>query len=163
MLILGIDPGSVTTGYGLVLLQQGRLKHMDNGGIFMSSRESLSDRVCRIHDGIRDLIQKYSPDALALEDIFIAKNVQSTLKLGHARGAVMVAAGASRLPLFEYTALQVKQAVTGYGNAPKDQVARMIKALLSLPDLAFSDASDALAVAICHSHSHRLLKKVRQA
>jgi crossover junction endodeoxyribonuclease RuvC len=163
MLILGIDPGSVTTGYGLIEGKAGKLRHVDNGGIFLSSKSGLSERVCEIHNRIEDLIHRFSPDVLALEDIFIAKNVSSTLKLGHARGAVMVAAGRAGVPIFEYTALQVKQAVTGYGHAPKEQVQKMIRTLLSLPDLAFADASDALAVAICHSHSHRLLKKMGAA
>ncbi len=160
MRILGIDPGSVTTGFGLIEGDGGKLRHVENGGIFLSSKQSLRDRVCRIHDEVSALILKFSPDGLALEDIFIAKNVQSTLKLGHARGAVMVAAGRAGVPLFEYSALQVKQAVTGYGHASKEQVAKMIKALLALPELAFADASDALAVAVCHFHSHRFLRKV---
>lgn len=163
MLILGIDPGSVTTGYGLIEGDRGKMQHVDNGGIFLSSKSSLSERVCEIHDRIDDLIRRFSPDVLALEDIFIAKNVSSTLKLGHARGAVMVAAGRARVSIVEYTALQVKQAVTGYGHAPKEQVQKMVRTLLNLPDLAFADASDALAVAICHFHSYRLLKKVGSA
>ncbi len=163
MRILGIDPGSITTGYGLIEGLKGKMRHLENGGIFLNSKVSFSERICRIHDQIEILIKNFSPDVLALEDIFIAKNVSSALKLGHARGAVMVAAGRLGLPIFEYTALQVKQAVTGYGHAGKEQIQKMIRVLLELPDAAFSDASDALAVAVCHFHSYRMQGKVREA
>lgn len=163
MRILGIDPGSVTTGYGLIEGERGRMRHLDNGGIFLSSKRSLCERILEIHDQVEILIGRFRPEALALEDIFYAKNVSSTLKLGHARGAVMVAAGRAAVPVFEYSANQVKQAVTGHGHASKEQVQKMIKTLLALPDLAFTDASDALAVAVCHFHSYRLLKKLKSA
>ena len=161
MRILGIDPGCVVTGYGILEETRGKLHHIDNGGIFPNAKAPFSDRICFIHEQIENLLQKFSPDVVALENIFVAKNVQSTLKLGHARGAVMVAAGRARIEIFEYTALQVKQAVTGYGHAGKEQIQKMIQALLQLPGTAFADASDALAVAVCHSHSHRFQKKVK--
>lgn len=160
MRILGIDPGTLVTGYGLIQEDKGRLSHMDNGGIFPPRKRPLSERIGYIHDQIELLINKYGPDMVAIEDIFVAKNVSSTLKLGHARGAAMVAVVRSGLPLFEYTANQVKLAVTGYGHASKEQIQKMVRTLLKLPDIAFTDASDALAVAICHLHSHRLQKKV---
>jgi crossover junction endodeoxyribonuclease RuvC len=156
MQILGIDPGSVITGYGLIEASNGKLVHLDNGGIFTSSKKPFSERLYQIYDKMGELINKYSPDAVAIENIFIAKNVSSTLKLGHARGAAIVAIAKKNIPLFEYSPLQVKQAVTGYGRASKEQIQKMIQTLLKLPETAFKDASDALAVAICHLHSYRI-------
>src|SRR5947207_880788 len=122
MQILGIDPGSVVTGYGLVEEAGGKLRHLDNGGIFPPTKQNFSDRLCYIYDQIDFLLKKFSPDAVAIENIFYAKNVASTLKLGHARGAAIVAVAKGKFPLFEYSALQVKQAVTGYGHASKEQI-----------------------------------------
>src|SRR5512146_2956175 len=119
MRILGIDPGCVVTGYGVIEEQKGRVSHLDNGGIFPPAKAPFSDRICFIHDQLAAMIEKFSPDAVAIENIFVAKNVSSTLKLGHARGAAMVAAGRAGISIHEYTALQVKQAVTGYGHAGK--------------------------------------------
>ncbi|HKY63814.1 MAG TPA: crossover junction endodeoxyribonuclease RuvC [bacterium] len=161
MRILGIDPGCVVTGYGLVEEIKGRSLHIDNGGIFPPTKLAFGDRICFIHDRVEALLQLHSPDAVAIENIFVAKNVSSTLKLGHARGAAMVAVARAKLPLHEYTALQVKQAVTGYGHASKEQIQRMVKALLKLPGEAFADASDALAVALCHLSSYRMARKVK--
>jgi len=161
MRILGIDPGCVVTGYGLVEETRGRSLHVDNGGIFPPPKFPFGDRICFIHDRIEELLQRFSPDAVAIENIFVAKNVSSTLKLGHARGAAMVAVARAKLPIHEYSALQVKQAVTGYGHASKDQIQKMVRALLKLPGEAFSDASDALAVALCHLSSYRMAQKVK--
>lgn len=160
MRILGIDPGTLVTGWGLIEETNGRLSHVENGGIFPPKKRSLFDRVCLIHRELEEIIHAFNPEVLAMEDIFVAKNVASSLKLGHARGATMVAAGRAGLPLFEYTANQVKKALTGYGHASKEQIQKMVKSLLNLPGLAFADASDALAVAICHANSYRMLKKV---
>ncbi|MDX1386315.1 MAG: crossover junction endodeoxyribonuclease RuvC [bacterium] len=160
MRILGIDPGTLVTGWGLIEETAGRLTHLDNGGIFPPKKRPLFERVCYIHQQLKEIIQKFDPDVLAMEDIFVAKNAASALKLGHARGATMIAAGEAELPLFEYTANQVKKAITGYGHANKEQIQKMVKSLLKLPDQAFTDASDALAVAICHANSYRMLKKV---
>jgi crossover junction endodeoxyribonuclease RuvC len=153
MIILGIDPGSRKTGYGLVSKQGNRLVHVDNGAIFTQSAEDFPQRLEKIFSGLSSIIAEYHPDAVAVEDVFLAKNAQSALKLGQARGAAIVAAVSIGLPVFEYTALQVKQAVVGTGRAEKQQVQHMIKALLNLPEVAQEDASDALAVAICHAHS----------
>jgi len=161
MRILGIDPGCVVTGYGIIEEAQGRIAHLDNGGIFPPAKAAFSDRICFIHDQIEVLIAKFAPEAVVIENIFVAKNVQSTLKLGHARGAAMVAASRAGRPIFEYTALQVKQAVTGYGHASKEQIQKMVQALLKLPGMAFTDASDALAVALCHANSYRMMRKVK--
>ncbi len=161
--ILGIDPGTVVTGWGMIEEASGKITHLDNGGIFPKKGRPFPERIFYLHQQISLLIQQHQPDVVALEDIFVAKNVSSALKLGHARGAAMVAAGESGLPLYEYTANHVKKALTGYGHATKEQIQKMVKTLLKLPGEAFTDASDALAVAVCHANSYRLLKKVAQS
>ena len=163
MRILGIDPGSGTTGYGLVERQGNRLIHIDNGAIRTSSNEDLALRLKQIHDGLTEVIARYLPQAVAVEQIFVAKNALSALKLGHARGAALLSGVNARLPVFEYSALQVKNAVVGYGRAEKSQVQQMVRILLNLPEIAQEDASDALAVAICHAHSHHLNDRLQLA
>src|SRR6266545_940353 len=153
MKILGIDPGSRITGYGIVDQQGNRLIHVDNGAIHTDSHKDFPMRLQKIYRGLTRIIEDFQPDAVAVENIFFATNVQSALKLGQARGAAIVAGVNAGLPVFEYTALQVKQAVVGHGRASKDQVQKMLKVLLHLPEVAQEDASDALAVAICHAHS----------
>ena len=163
MIILGIDPGSRITGYGIISKQGNRLVHIDNGAIFTKSATDFPQRLEQIFTGLSAVIAQYQPHAVAVENVFLAKNAQSALKLGQARGAAIVAAVNVGLSVFEYTALQVKQAVVGSGRAEKVQVQQMIKALLNLPEVAQEDASDALAVAVCHAHSagmNSLLKKV---
>lgn len=156
MIILGIDPGSRITGYGLISKQGNRLVHIDNGAIFTQSAKSFPQRLELIYSGLSTIIAQYQPQAVAVENVFLAKNAQSALKLGQARGAAIVAAVSVGLSVYEYTALQVKQAVVGTGRAEKTQVQQMIKALLNLPEVAQEDASDALAVAVCHAHSSSL-------
>lgn len=153
MRILGIDPGSRITGYGVIRKEGNRLVHLDNGAIFTDSADDFPGRLMQIYRGISDIIGQYSPDVVSVEDIFFANNVQSALKLGQARGAAIVAGVNAGLPVHEYTALQVKQAVVGHGRAAKEQVQQMVKILLGLPEIAQTDASDALAVAICHANS----------
>lgn len=156
MIILGIDPGSRITGYGIIRKQGNRLLHIDNGAIFTENAVDFPGRLKRIFDGLTEVIEKYTPDAVAIEDMFFANNAQSALKLGQARGAAIVAGVNAGLPVFEYTALQVKQSVVGHGKAAKEQVQQMVKVLLALPEIAQADASDALAVAICHANSSLL-------
>ena len=153
MIILGIDPGSRITGYGLISKVGNRLIHIDNGAIFTQSAQDFPQRLQQIFAGLSKVIEQYQPEAVAIENVFLAKNAQSALKLGQARGAAIVAAVCVGLSVFEYTALQVKQAVVGSGRAEKQQVQHMIKVLLNLPEVAQEDASDALAVAVCHAHS----------
>ncbi|GFO56012.1 crossover junction endodeoxyribonuclease RuvC [Geomonas sp. Red276] len=153
MIIMGIDPGSRKTGYGLVTKQGNRIIHVDNGAIFTKASADFPQRLEQIYSGLAAVIAQYRPDAVAVENVFLAKNAMSALKLGQARGAAIVAAVNMGLPVFEYTAMQVKLAVVGSGRAEKVQVQQMIKALLNLPEVAQEDASDALAVAICHAHS----------
>ena len=159
MRVLGIDPGSRITGYGIVEQDGNRLVHVDNGAIFTDSAVDFPGRLKRIFDGLSRVIVEYRPDEVAVENIFFSTNVQSALKLGQARGAAIVAAVNAGLPVAEYTALQVKQAVVGQGRAEKGQVQKMLKALLGLPEIAQADASDALAVAVCHINSHGLKQK----
>jgi crossover junction endodeoxyribonuclease RuvC len=153
MRVLGIDPGSRITGYGIIDKEGNRLVHVDNGAIFTDSHKDFPFRLQCIYTGLTEVIERYSPDAVAVENIFFATNVQSALKLGQARGAAIVAGANAGLPVFEYTALQIKQAVVGHGRADKQQVQKMLKVLLNLPEIAQEDASDALATAICHAHS----------
>ncbi|TSK05815.1 MAG: crossover junction endodeoxyribonuclease RuvC [Geobacter sp.] len=164
MIILGIDPGSRKTGYGLISRQGNRLVHIDNGAIFTDKAKDFPQRLEKIFSGLSAIIAEYQPEVVAVEDVFLAKNAMSALKLGQARGAAIVAAVNVGLPVHEYTAMQVKKAVVGTGRAEKAQVQQMIKALLNLPEIAQEDASDALAVAICHAHSAgigALLKSIR--
>jgi crossover junction endodeoxyribonuclease RuvC len=156
MRILGIDPGSRITGYGIVTREGNRLIHVDNGAIFTDSHKDFPQRLKRIYRGLIEIIEQHHPDVMAVENIFFATNVQSALKLGQARGAAIVAGVTAGLPVYEYTALQVKQAVVGHGRAAKEQVQKMLKVLLNLPEIAQEDASDALAVAVCHAHSEKL-------
>lgn len=160
MVILGIDPGSRITGYGIIRKEGNRLLHLDNGALFADTGADLPCRLKKIFAGITEVIAAHAPQAVAIEDIFFAKNVQSALKLGQARGAAIAAAVHADVPVFEYSALQVKQAVVGHGKAAKEQVQQMVRILLGLPEIAQADASDALAIAICHAHSSGLNKLV---
>jgi crossover junction endodeoxyribonuclease RuvC len=156
MRILGIDPGSRTTGYGMVDSQGNRLRHIDNGIVTTNPQDPLAQRLKAIYDGVTRIIALHQPEVVAVEQIFLARNPQSALILGHARGTAMLAAVNAGLAVHEYTALQVKSAVVGYGRAGKPQVQQMVKALLNLPEIAQEDAADALGVAICHAHSRTL-------
>ncbi len=160
MRILGIDPGTRITGYGLLDKDGNRLRHVDNGAIYTSSKDELPRRLELIYAGLEQVIGRYQPDVVAIEQVFVAKNALSALKLGQARGAAIVAGVNAGLPVFEYTALQVKSAVVGYGKAGKTQVQQMVKALMKLPEIAQEDASDALAVAICHANSCTLNQRI---
>jgi len=161
MRVLEIDPGSRITGYGIIDKEGNRLIHVDNGAIFTDSQKDFPMRLQRIYRGLTEVIERFRPDAVAVENIFFANNVQSALKLGQARGAAIVAGVNAGLPVFEYTALQVKQAVVGHGRADKQQVQKMLKVLLNLPEVAQEDASDALATAVCHAHSIGMLKRAK--
>ena len=163
MRILGIDPGSKATGYGFIEQQGNRLIHLDNGAIFTHSGDALAVRLQQIYRELCRLIEQHCPDAVAVEQIFMARNPASALKLGHARGVALLAGINADLPVAEYSALQVKSAVVGYGRAAKNQVQQMTRTLLNLPEIAQEDAADALAVAICHAHSHHLTKQVKQS
>lgn len=160
MLILGIDPGSRVTGYGLVQLHAANLCHIDNGGIFTPEKASLSEKISLIFKSVMQLIDSFKPQALSIESVFYAKNVRSAIVLSHARAAAMIAACEKNIPVYEYTPLAVKQAVAGYGRASKEQIQSMVQKLLKLPEASYHDASDALALAICHLNQIHFQKKV---
>ena len=150
MLVLGGDPGSLVTGYGLVKKEGGTLGYVAGGKISFPHPWPFHQRIHRIFSSLVEIIETYHPEEMSIEDIFFAKNVKSALKIGHVRGAALVAAVQCGVKVFEYTPLQIKQSVVGYGRATKEQVRSMVKLLLKL-DTQFSlDTSDALAVAICH-------------
>ena len=151
--ILGIDPGLRRTGWGLIGCEGNRLIYLACGSVETSDKLSLAERLVTIHDGLARIVDEFRPDEAAVEATFVNRDAVATLKLGQARGAAIVAGVNAGLPVFEYTALQVKQAVVGHGRADKQQVQKMLKALLNLPECAQEDASDALATAVCHAHS----------
>ena len=156
MRVLGIDCGSRITGYGVIETDGSDCFFVRCGAIRANPNEPLAGRLRSIHLGIIEIISECRPHAAAFESLFYATNVQSALKLGHVRGVSIVAAAEANLPVFEYSPLEVKSAVTGYGRAEKPQVQQMVRALLKLKTAPEPyDASDALAVAICHVHSDR--------
>ncbi|MEG3767169.1 crossover junction endodeoxyribonuclease RuvC [Alteromonas sp. 14N.309.X.WAT.G.H12] len=156
MIILGIDPGSRITGYGVIARKQGKLVYLGSGCIRLKS-DVLAERLAQIYAGVSEVIREFSPSQFAIEQVFMAKNPDSALKLGQARGAAIVAATQSSMTVAEYSARQIKQAVVGKGSAEKTQVQHMVKHLLKLPGTPQADAADALAVALCHAHTQQSL------
>ena len=154
MIILGIDPGFAITGFGLIEKQGNDLKILDYGCITTKAGEDFSLRLKVIHEELEKIIKKYKPKVVAVEQLFFAKNVKTALLVGQARGVVLLSAIEKKLPLYEYTPLQVKQAITGYGAAQKKQIQQMVKIILGLKEVPKpDDAADALAIAICCAHS----------
>ena len=154
MRILGVDPGSIRTGYGCIDTDGSRHRVVTCGAIAPAARAAFPAKLLAIHSGLASLIARHGPDAVAIEDLFYARNVRSALKLGHVRGVVMVAAAEAGLPVSEYSPAEVKRAVVGYGRADKPQVRQMVMLLLGLAEPPSPlDVSDALAVAVCHAHS----------
>ena len=151
MRILGIDPGLRVTGFGIVEQTGQRLAYVTSGCIRTADAQ-LPERIKTILDGLAEVMEQGQPDHVAIEKVFVNVNPQSTLLLGQARGAAICAAVGRSLPVAEYTALQVKQAVVGNGHAKKEQVQEMVRRLLTLPGVPGTDAADALACAICHAH-----------
>jgi crossover junction endodeoxyribonuclease RuvC len=153
MIVLGIDPGLANTGYGVVTRRGGRLAALDGGVVQTPPGLALERRLTTLHAAIRALLDQHRPDAIALEALYFGRNARSAFAVGQARGVVLLAAGQAGVSCADYTPQQVKGAVCGTGRAAKDQVGRMVQALLSLPDLPAPDhAADALAVAICHAN-----------
>jgi crossover junction endodeoxyribonuclease RuvC len=150
--ILGIDPGLGVTGYGVLEKDGATLAYVASGRIRSDDAKPLAERLATILSGLSEVIESFQPLEVAVEKVFVNVNPQSTLLLGQARGAAICAAVLARLPVSEYTALQVKQAVVGVGHARKEQVQEMVKRLLKLPGRPSADAADALACAICHAH-----------
>ena len=164
MLILGIDPGTAITGFGLVREEGTALALVDYGVITTPSDQALPQRLQAIYQGLRGVIGEYQPEAAAVEELFFSRNVRTALSVGHARGVTLLALADAGLRVFEYKPLEIKQAVAGYGGADKQQVQEMVRMLLNLervpqPD----DAADAVAVAICHVHSARMSALIEDA
>ncbi|MGC9128024.1 MAG: crossover junction endodeoxyribonuclease RuvC [Acidithiobacillus sp.] len=152
MRIIGIDPGSLRTGYGVIEVDgRGRLRSVGYGCMVVAGRPFL-ERIGAIHAGLVEVLAEFRPEAAAIEAVFMARNADSALKLGQARGAALVALLQGGLPVHEYTALQIKKAAVGGGHAAKEQVQHMVRVLLSLAEAPQADAADALACAICHAH-----------
>jgi crossover junction endodeoxyribonuclease RuvC len=153
VLVLGIDPGSIVTGFGLVEQDDGHMRLIAWSSVRTSSKAPLPERLSRIYAETARMIEVHRPDEIAVENVFQAKNVRSALKLGHARGVTLLAAAQAALPIFEYAPREVKQSVVGTGSATKLQVAAMVERLLGLSgQKLLEDESDAVAVAICHFH-----------
>jgi crossover junction endodeoxyribonuclease RuvC len=155
MVILGLDPGLGTTGWGVIRKEGNRLSHIDNGEIDTDAKQRLANRLVMIDEKLRAIIEHFRPDYAAVEEVFVNKNPQSTLKLGQARGVVLLGAARGRVPVTEYAARLVKKSVVGTGKADKAQIAAMLKVLMPGIKLAGEDAADALAVAITHAHHIR--------
>ena len=159
--VLGIDPGSLVTGYGVVEQQGNRLKALTWGAVRTSSKHALPERLKKIYAGLKEPLETWQPDAVSVERVFVADNPKTALTLGHARGVALLAASHADLEVVEYSALEIKMAVVGYGRADKLQVQQMVRYLLSLREAPKPvDAADALAAAICHLHSHHFRQRV---
>lgn len=162
MRVLGIDPGTAATGYGVVEEREGGLHAVRFGAITSPARLPFAQRLLRIYRELRTLLTDIRPDCAAVEAVFFARNVQSALRLGQARGVALLALAEAGIPIHEYSALEIKQAVTSYGQAQKAQVQAMVRLLLHLPEAPHpADAADALAVAICHQQAARLQARLR--
>ena len=157
MIILGIDTSLRSSGYGVLSVEGSRMRALDCGRVRNSPKLPLSSCLLAIHSRVAELISEHSPDVMAIESVIYGKNAGTMLVLGEARGAVVTAAAAAGIPVYEYEPRRVKMAVCGNGLAEKIQIQRMVKTLLALPELPQNDAADALALAIAHAHSGSLL------
>jgi crossover junction endodeoxyribonuclease RuvC len=163
MRIIGLDPGLRATGWGIIHAEGNRLSHVAHGIIRSNPDDELAYRLRSLHDALMELLQEWQPQAAAVEETFVNKNPASTLKLGQARGVVLLAPAQAGLPVAEYAATEVKKAVVGTGRADKDQVHAMVKRLLPGCNVTGTDAADALAVAICHAHNAATARVIRTA
>ncbi len=158
MRVLGIDPGTMVTGYGVVDDINGKLSHVTHGTIEGRRKDSFPDRLKLIFDGLNKVIEEYKPDSIALEEVFYGKSVKSAIKIGEARGIAILCTASANIPMAEYAPTVIKRAVVGSGNAQKVQVSEMVKVILALSEAPEKfDASDALAIAICHCHRSKLM------
>ncbi len=157
MIILGIDPGTAITGFGLIAKQGNHLKRIAFGVIRTNPEIGMALRLKQIHQELRVIIEHYRPDVMAVEQLFFNKNVRTALAVGQARGVILLTGAEAGLEIIEYTPLQVKTAVVGYGRAEKAQIQEMVRMLLCLSEIPKpDDAADALAIAICHAHSYKV-------
>lgn len=156
MRILGIDPGIAIVGYGVVDKEGNRYKTIAYDAITTKAHTPLEDRLHKVYMGINEIIHEYKPDAMSIEELFFNNNAKTALTVGQARGVIILAAYQNNVPIFEYTPLQVKQALTGYGRASKMQIQQMMKSMLGLTEIPKpDDVADALAIAVCHGNSMR--------
>lgn len=154
MIVLGIDPGTAITGFGFLEKQGQRFRVIDYGCILTPAKTPLHDRLDKIFDELDELIKKYQPDHLAVEELFFTNNAKTAIAVGQARGVILLAGKKNNLSVFEYTPLEVKMALTGYGRADKKQIQAMVKSVLGLTEIPKpDDAADALAIAICHGNT----------
>jgi crossover junction endodeoxyribonuclease RuvC len=160
VILIGLDPGLQTTGWGVIEAQGNRLRHIANGTVKSRATDALADRLLALHDGLMAVIAAHTPDGAAVEEVFVNTNPQSTLKLGQARAAAMIAPARAGLVVAEYAARYVKKAVVGTGAADKDQIAFMVARLLPACGSPTADAADALAVAITHAGARRAVRAV---
>lgn len=162
MIILGIDPGFAITGYAVIKYENNKFKLLDSGAVNTKAGLPLATRLEAIYDGLSSVITQYNPDFVSVEELFFNQNVKTAINVAQGRGIVLLVAAKNNKEIFEYTPLQVKQAVVGYGRADKKQVQQMVKAILNLKDVPkLDDITDAMAVAICHAHSYNILRKCR--
>ena len=158
MKIIGIDPGLVQTGYGIINVSNNQISLIDYGIIKPPPKDPLANRLLTIFNDVCEIISNYNPQIFAIEEVFYGKNIKSAMRLGQARGASMVAAASKEIPIYEYSARKVKQSVTGNGNAHKTQVQFMVKAKLNMDhNPEPMDAADALAIALCHDNQFRMV------
>ncbi|MFQ5963816.1 MAG: crossover junction endodeoxyribonuclease RuvC [Candidatus Scalinduaceae bacterium] len=157
MRVLGIDPGTIITGYGVVEDVNGKLSFVDCGTIAGGRKDSFPDRLKKIYDGLNKIIEEHKPGHIALEKVFYGKNVKTTVKIGEGRGVAILCAASAKIPLSEYAPTVVKKSVVGFGSAQKVQVKEMVRVILDLSEPPGFDAADALAVAICHCHRRKLM------
>ncbi len=162
-LILGIDPGSRKTGFGIINQVGAKAQYVTSGVIRLHKEPTFAARLNLIFDSVSEIIQEYSPECMAIEQVFMGRGPDSALKLGQARGVAIVAGTQQSLEVHEYAARKVKQAVVGNGNADKDQVGYMVQSILKLPGVPQEDAADALAIALCHSYTYSGLVNIAGA
>ena len=161
MRILGIDPGFAKTGYSIIDYQGNKFKLIDSGAVTTKAGESFPLRLTKIYDDLSMIIDEYKPDAISVEELFFNNNVKTAINVAQARGVVLVVGCQKQIPTYEYTPLQIKQAVAGYGRADKIQVQKMVKAILNVEKLPkLDDTTDSMAAAICHAHSARFSEKL---
>lgn len=162
MRVLGVDPGTLVTGWGVVEGGASRARWIASGALRLSSKRTIEERLLEIHDGVRAIIAEHRPDSLGLESAFVLRNVQSAFRLGEARGVVLVAAAREGLAVTQYPPAQVKQSVVGFGRAGKGQIVRGVSMLLGIDDLRGEDEADALAIAICHCQAARIRSRMER-
>ena len=160
MVILGIDPGPATTGYGVISVVGNRFKMIANGVILTPAGLEMEKRLVMLYDGLARIIEQYRPEQAAVEELFFNQNITTAITVGQARGVILLCCAKHEVPVFEYTPLQSKQALVGYGRADKKQMQQMVKVFLGLTEVPKpDDAADALAMAICHAHHHQTKRR----